>query len=400
MSRPKKGAGTNKKGHSERNPRNIEKGETSDSSIERRPETKRHRPESASSSHTELIEAESVDIAPLIVKLKENEQGQKISKVTACLWLSRNYQVQEEMKIMARGDILVKVTNKIHFEDLKALDYINDYPIEVSLPKSLSQFKKVVTLYENINPEEMDQIEIEWKNKYGISKIEKLLKKIEEDLVPTKSLVLYSNVPIPDRVTVGPLSFPARPWTSKPRRCTNCQLFGHIKDVCRTNTQTCGKCACRGHSAENCTESQIKCRNCQSTDHISGDKNCQKYKEIMEISKIVSKNKIPWKEAKMTYAEKTKTGLERQMPIDSTNQTNNSLSERAHVETIEPAQIQKVLKLLIETIKIVSKPKVNGNEMIQEIKRAAETIFPGIINSDEPEMEERFLAVTEHESRT
>ena len=49
MSRPKKGAGTNKKGHSERNPRNIEKRETSDSSIERRPETKRHRPESASS---------------------------------------------------------------------------------------------------------------------------------------------------------------------------------------------------------------------------------------------------------------------------------------------------------------------------------------------------------------
>ena len=82
---------------------------------------------------------------------------------------------------------------------MKALDYINDYRIEVSLPKSLSQFKKVVTLYENTNPEEMDQIEIKWKNKYGLSKIEKLLKKIGEDLVPTTPLVLYSNVPIPFR---------------------------------------------------------------------------------------------------------------------------------------------------------------------------------------------------------
>ena len=63
------------------------------------------------------------------------------------------------MKIMARGDILVKVTNKNDFDDLKTLQFINEYPIEVSSPKTRNQFKKVVTLLKNINLEVMEQIE-------------------------------------------------------------------------------------------------------------------------------------------------------------------------------------------------------------------------------------------------
>ena len=63
---------------------------------------------------------------------------------------------------------------------MKTLHFIYKYPIEVPSPKSLSQFKKVVTLYENISLEEIEQIKIEWKNKYGMSKIKKLLKKIGE----------------------------------------------------------------------------------------------------------------------------------------------------------------------------------------------------------------------------
>ena len=104
-----------------------------------------------------------MEIVSLIIKLKENVLGNKISKVTACLWLFKNYQVQDEMKIMARGDILVKITNKNDFDDLKTHHFIYKYPIEVPSSKSLNQFKKVDTLYENINLEE-----IEWKNKSGM----------------------------------------------------------------------------------------------------------------------------------------------------------------------------------------------------------------------------------------
>ena len=44
----------------------------------------------------------------------------------------------------------------------------------------LWKLEESFTLYENINLEEIEQIEIEWTNKYGVSKIKKLLKKIGE----------------------------------------------------------------------------------------------------------------------------------------------------------------------------------------------------------------------------
>ena len=113
MTCPKKGTGVKKKSYSERNHMNIKKGETSDSSFERRRDSRRHRTVSTSSSISGLKQAESMEIISLIIKLKENVLGNKISKVTTCLWLSKNYKVQDEMKIMARGDILVNITNKM-----------------------------------------------------------------------------------------------------------------------------------------------------------------------------------------------------------------------------------------------------------------------------------------------
>ena len=49
--------------------------------------------------------------------------------------------------------------------------------------------------------------------------------------------------------------------------------------------------ASRDLSAGNCTKNQIKCRNCHSTNHISGDKICSKYKEFF-VSKIAFKNQF------------------------------------------------------------------------------------------------------------
>ena len=114
-------------------------------------------------------------------------------------------------------------------------------------------------------------------------------------------------------------------------------------------------------------KNQIKCRNCHSTDHISGDKNCQKYEEVLEIRKIVSKNQVPWREAKMTYAEIARTGEDRPTTNENSNASENSVPERTCLDINSTMQIQKVLKLLIRTIKILSKPNVNENLKIEEI---------------------------------
>ena len=67
---------------------NVKKGETNEKvkkgeTIERRPDCKRHRTVSTSSSISALKQVKSMEIVPLRIKLKENEQGNNISKVTS-----------------------------------------------------------------------------------------------------------------------------------------------------------------------------------------------------------------------------------------------------------------------------------------------------------------------------
>jgi len=74
------------------------------------------------------------------------------------------------------------------------------------------------------------------------------------------------------------------------------------------------------------------------------------------------------REAKMTYAEIARTGQERPTTVENSNPSENLIPERVHPKINEITQIQKVLNLLIRTIKIVSKPYVNENLKIEEIK--------------------------------
>ena len=70
----------------------------------------------------------------------------------------------------------------------------------------------------------------------------------------------------------------------------------------------------------------------------------------------------------MTYAEIARTGQERPTTVENSNPSENLIPERVHPKINEITQIQKVLNLLIRTIKIVSKPYVNENLKIEEIK--------------------------------
>ena len=133
---------------------------------------------------------------------------------------------------------------------------------------------------------------------------------------------------------------------------------------------------------------------------MSGDKNCSKHKEVFEIGKISVKNQVPWRAAKVTYAELARTGQERPKTVENSNWLENLLPERAHPEINATTQIQKVLTPLICTMKIVSKPNINENFKIEEIKRAAEKLFPGIISFEETGSEiEEVLLTTWNESR-
>ena len=66
--------------------------------------------------------------------------------------------------------------------------------------------------------------------------------------------------------------------------CNVCLCLGHISRLCRSKKNpVCGKCG-KNHETKNCTspKEEYKCYHCNKTDHITGNRVCEKMKEKLQ----------------------------------------------------------------------------------------------------------------------
>ena len=119
---------------------------------------------------------------------------------------------------------------------------------------------------------------------------------------PTATVVLTFNVPNPpDRIRIAAgLYEKVRPYIPLPRRCLNCQMYGHIAKNCRRlNTpicESCGEVRDEAHTPETC-EKPIKCYHCKEP-HKTSSKACARYKIEKEIIATKVKERLSFKEAR------------------------------------------------------------------------------------------------------
>lgn len=323
-------------------------------------------------SITEITETQDTipkgQVAPVIVSLRENN-GKKLGKMAACLYLATEYGIKENLKFMPKGDILIPMKDKETQDKILDLKEIKGFPIVVSLPKSVEYPKKgIIKIGDILTKDELDEFEMEMQDSYGAIKVEHLLKKVNGDLIKTDSLVIHFSVKIPDRVMYGPMSFPVRAWVQKPRLCSKCQLHGHTEGFCKSRQIVCGKCATQGHKAEECSSEEIKCRNCKSTQHKSGDHRCEKYQEQIKINQISASQGTTWMEAKKTYLEAAKTGDKK---VEFEKKENK---ESQNEIKITP---EVVLTLFVEAIRIASQTKTDL-EKTREIAVTLTKLYPEI----------------------
>ena len=103
---------------------------------------------------------------------------------------------------------------------------------------------------------------------------------------PRALLILtYMTDRLPPRAFAGYLSYEVRPLTPKPRRCQNCQRYGHLAAKCRSET-ACGQCA-QGHKTSDCQSSRHKCAACGGPHPIT-DKDCPKWQLEKRVVTLIS----------------------------------------------------------------------------------------------------------------
>jgi hypothetical protein len=126
--------------------------------------------------------------------------------------------------------------------------------------------------------------------------IEHIQRLKNKDGSPSNAMkVTFLENVLPDTVKLGYSLHRVIAYVPPIRRCTNCQLLGHVKQECRRKTPRCARCS-KNHITAECTSETRYCVNCCGS-HSAADLSCSEYSVRRLAHEIKNKNFTPFTEA-------------------------------------------------------------------------------------------------------
>lgn len=200
-------------------------------------------------------------------------------------------------KKLRTGGIQVEVESKQQSDALLTLKKIGEIPVSVSSHRTLNIVKGVISEDDLLGCSE-SELE-EGLKEHGVTAAKRIILRRDGKEVPTKHIVLSFKLHVlPSTVKAGYINCHVRAYVPNPRRCFNCQRFGHSSQVCR-GQMTCPKCASQGHTPESC-RNEVQCANCKGR-HPVYSRSCPRWQEEKQILRIKTENNLTYKAAKAQY---------------------------------------------------------------------------------------------------
>lgn len=215
-------------------------------------------------------------------------------------------------KMMRTGDLLVEVNTKEQCQKLTSLNKIQELDVTVTPHRTLNFAKGVISETELLQSTN-EEIEVELAEQ-GVVAARRIMMRKEGKEIKTKHVVLtFNTTKLPDAVNAEYLHCKVHPYIPNPRRCFQCQRYGHGSQSCR-GKPTCARCGQKEHNNEKC-ERDPQCVNCEGA-HGAYSRSCPVWKREKEIITLKTKENIPYPEArkriafqeKGTFAEVAKRG--------------------------------------------------------------------------------------------
>ena len=249
---------------------------------------------------------------------------------------------------------MVEVKTEQQGEKLKTLHKLVSEPVEVAPHEQYNQSQGVVTcnLLKNYTEEEI----VEGLSSQGVIRCRRIIRNVNSpNPEPTGTLILTFNKSIlPDTVTIRTgLRERVRLYIPQPRRCYNCQKYGHSGARCRKPVAVCVRCGLDkegDHPLDICNR-PINCLHCKQP-HMASSKTCLKYLTEKEIITIKTKDHLTFSEARarvsLLYPEASKTyasATQQNAQKTVTNFDKNNNLETTFTSTTEPnIQVQQISK--------------------------------------------------------
>ena len=245
------------------------------------------------------------------------------------------------------GLLLIEVVREQDYKTLKKTKKLGDYPVSIMDHNSLNTSKGIIYCdSETIQKMKDEEIlaEIADQNVSEVYRIKKRnpdFKKPNKpnnnlEFLPTNNLILtFNTTRLPNSIKLGYLIVDVKLYIPNPRRCFNCQRYGHNTDNCQ-HDRVCAKCGEPGHDYDHCDE-ETCCYHCHQN-HATSFKQCP----MLKLEKLIIEEKvrsdITFREArqKIYYSNPQLTA---QIPRLSSSTSKNSYSSTSSPSV--PLEIQK-----------------------------------------------------------
>ena len=144
--------------------------------------------------------------------------------------------------------LLVHFDNKVNSDNLLyKTDKLIDLPVNVTPHRALNYLRCVIGCKKTAKygwRGHKNQLKSQ-----GVTKVERMKRQKDGQLVPSDSYILTINSPtITPKIKVGFLIPDSKVYIPNPRRCCNCQKYGHNIEI----LQKCAKCGQAGHDGHEC----------------------------------------------------------------------------------------------------------------------------------------------------
>lgn len=257
------------------------------------------------------------------------------------------------------GKILVLTKSEKQAQTLMKLAKMGNDEVSASEHKTRNICRAVISDRDLLH-EEDSEIEKALKSQ-GVVKVERIMRKVNDELVKTSSLIVsFKGSNPPTSVKIGYLSITTRPYYPRPLRCFNCLQFGHMGKDCKAE-KTCRRCSEPFHG-EQC-EKEEKCVNCKEN-HSALSNQCSKYVEEVKINKIkVDKNISYWEARKLVDAERKQDYAE-QIKTATVNKYEEAAKKREEEFKATMEEYEKKIKSLE---KAVEKLTASYNKAIRKL---------------------------------
>jgi len=137
----------------------------------------------------------------------------------------------------------------------------------------------------------------------GVTGVKRIMRHEGGRVVPTAAVILtFKGAQLPQKVDIGCLRYKVREYVPPVVRCYKCQGFSHKAAQCKVGLR-CVRCS-GAHAFDDCPGKEnreavdVRCANCKGN-HSAAFRGCKGYVEVHEALKIVTKEKLSYKDALM-----------------------------------------------------------------------------------------------------